>query len=175
MRRPASRPSPASTRRSPPGRAGIPAARFEYVRHATTSSIAAMNVTTDHVVTERIARTDPAAFTAFLAMLHQMIPEVPRIHLICDNGSSHTSAATRAWLAAHPRFAITCTPKHASWLNMVEQWLGVLTRRLLRRGSFASRHDLDAQIIAFTIRHNKNARPYRWGYDADAEHARYLV
>jgi transposase len=116
----------------------------------------------------------PGAFTAFLAMLHQMIPPQLRIRLIMDNGSSHTSAATRAWLAAHPRFQVTCTPKHASWLNMIEQWFGVLTRRLLRCGDFASRDDLEAKIIAFTIRHNKNARPYRWSYDADADHARYL-
>ena len=57
---------------------------------------------------------------------------------------------------------------------MDKQWFGVLTRRLLRRGDFASRDDLEAKIIAFTIRHNKNARPYRWSYDADADHARYL-
>jgi transposase len=36
-----------------------------------------------------------------------------------DNGSSHTSRATRAWLAAHPRITVTYTPKHASWLNKV--------------------------------------------------------
>ena len=50
----------------------------------------------------------------------------------------------------------------------------VLTRRLLRRGDFTSRDELEAKITAFTIRHNKNARPYKWSYDADAEHARYL-
>jgi hypothetical protein len=62
----------------------------------------------------------------------------------------------------------------ASWLNMIEQWFGALTRRLLRRGDFTSRDDLEAKITAFTIRHNKNARPYRWSYNADAEHARCL-
>ena len=56
----------------------------------------------------------------------------------------------------------------------VEQWFGVLARRVLRRGDFGSRDDLEAKITAFTIRHNKNARPYKWSYDADAEHARYL-
>jgi transposase len=148
---------------------------FEYVRHGTISIIAAMNVTTGEVIAERIEKNNPAALTAFLAMLHQMIPSCLRIHLIMDNGSSHTSAATRTWLTAHPRFAVTCTPKHASWLNMIEQWFGVLTRRLLRRGDFASRDDLEAKITAFTIRHNKNARPCKWSYDAGAEHARYLA
>jgi transposase len=167
----------AKSRKHPhiPARPGRDARReFEYVRHGTISIIAAMNVTTGQVIAERIEKNDSAAFTAFLALLHQMIPPHLRIHLIMDNGSSHTSAATRAWLAGHPRFAVTYTPKHASWLNMVEQWLGVLTRRLLRRGDFASRDDLEAKITAFTIRHNKHARPYRWSYDADADHARYL-
>ena len=141
---------------------------FEYIRHGTVSILAAMNVTTGEVIAERIHRNDSQTFIAFLAMLHQMTPPHLRIHLIMDNGSSHTS---RAWLAAHPRFAVTYTPKHASWLNMIEQWFGVLTRRLLRRGDFASRDDLETKITAFTIRHN---RPYKWSYDADAEHARYL-
>ncbi len=147
---------------------------FEYIRHGTVSILAAMNVTTGEVIAERIHRNDSQTFIAFLAMLHQMTPPHLRIHLIMDNGSSHTSRITRAWLAAHPRFAVTYTPKHASWLNMIEQWFGVLTRRLLRRGDFASRDDLETKITAFTIRHNKNARPYKWSYDADAEHARYL-
>jgi transposase len=167
----------AKSRKHPgiPARPGRDTRReFEYVRHGVISIIAAMNVTTGQVIAERIDRNDSAAFTGFLAMLHQMIPAGLRIHLIMDNGSSHTSAATRAWLAAHPRFAVTYTPKHASWLNMVEQWFGVLTRRLLRRGDFSSRDDLEAKITAFTIRYNKHARPYRWSYDADADHARYL-
>ena len=50
----------------------------------------------------------------------------------------------------------------------------MLTRRLLRRGDFTSRHDLEDKITTFTIRYNKTARPYKWSYDADAEHARYL-
>jgi transposase len=147
---------------------------FEYARHGTVSIAAAMNVATGEVIAERIRRNDSQTFIRFLAMLHQMIPPHLRIHLIMDNGSSHTSRATRGWLAAHPRFSVTFTPKHASWLNMIEQWFSVLTRRLLRRGDFTSRDDLEAKITTFTIRYNKNARPYRWSYDADAEHARYL-
>ena len=167
----------AKSRRHPeiPARPGRDARReFEYVRHGTVSILAAMNVATGEVIAERIDKNDSATFTAFLAMLHQMIPPHLRIHLIMDNGSSHTSRATQAWLAAHPRFAVTYTPKHASWLNIIEQWFSVLTRRLLRRGDFTSRDDLEAKITTFTVRHNKNARPCKWSYDADAEHARYL-
>jgi transposase len=97
-----------------------------------------------------------------------------RIHLIMDNGSSHTSKATRAWIAAHHRFAVTYTPRRASWLNIIEQWFSILTRKLLRRGDFTSRDDLETRITDFTIGYNKTAHPWKWKYDADAEHARYL-
>ena len=58
--------------------------------------------------------------------------------------------------------------------RLIEQWFGVLTRKLLRCGDFTSREDPETRITAFTIRHSKRARPYKWSYDADAEHARYL-
>lgn len=168
----------AKSRKHPgtPARAGRGSRReFEYIRHGTVSIVAAMNVATGEVIAERTDKNNSAAFIRFLATLHQMIPPHLRIHLIMDSGSSHASRATRAWLAAHPRFSVTCTPKHASWLSMIEQWFGVLARRLLRRGDFASRDDLEAKITAFTIRYNKNARPYKRSYDADADHARYLA
>jgi transposase len=148
---------------------------FEYKRHGTVSIVAAMDVATGQVVAERIERNDSAHFIAFLAMLDRNTDPAVRIHLVMDNGSSHTSKATRAWLAAHPRFTATYTPKHASWLNMIEPWFSALTRRVLRGGDFASRDDLEAKITAFTVRHNRTARPYKWRYDADAEHARYLA
>lgn len=158
-----------------PARPGHDARReFEYKRHGTVSVIAAMNVATGEVIASRIARNDSVTFIRFLVMLDQCTPPHLRIHLIMDNGSSHTAKATRAWTAAHPRFSATYTPKHASWLNMIEQWFSVLTRKLLRRGDFASREDLEARITEFTVNHNEIAHPYRWKYDADADHARYL-
>src|SRR6266704_1765133 len=105
----------AKSRKHPqlPARAGRDARReFEYVRHGTVSIIAAMNVTTGEVIAERIHRNNSRTFIWFLAMLDQMTPPHLRIHLIMDNGSSHTSRAKKAWLAAHPRFSVTYTPKH---------------------------------------------------------------
>ncbi len=97
------------------------------------------------------------------------------IHLIMDNGSSHTSRATRAWIAARPRIKVTYTPKHASWLDMAELWFSVLTRRLLTRGEFTSRAELADKITGFTIRHNRTAHPWTWTYDARADHAAYIA
>jgi transposase len=167
----------AKTRRHPdvPAAPGRDARReFEYVRHGTVSVIAAMNVSAGQVISLRTRKNDSVTFMRFLAMLDQHTAPGLRIRLIMDNGSSHTSRATRAWITAHPRFDVTYTPKHASWLNIIEQWFSILARKLLRRGSFESPEDLENQITEFTIGYNKTAHPWKWKYDADAEHARYL-
>jgi transposase len=148
---------------------------FEYVRNGTVSIIAALEVGTGQVVAEPIGRNDSAAFTGFLHRLDQCTDPRLNIHLVMDNGSSHTSRATRSWIAAHPRITVTYTPRHASWLDMAELWFSTMTRGLLRRGEFTSRDDLAAKITDFAIRYNRTARPYTWTYDARADHARYLA
>jgi transposase len=146
---------------------------FEYVRNGTVSIIAALHVATGQVVTEPVTRNDSAAFTGFLHRLTQCIDPRLDIRIVMDNGSSHTSRATRAWIAAHPRITVTYTPKHASWLDMAELRFSVLTRGLLRRGEFASRADLTDKITSFAIRCNRTAEPWTWAYDARDDHARY--
>jgi transposase len=158
----------AKSRKHPtrPARAGRPARReFEYVRHGTVSLMAAMNVATGTVHPKIITRNDSATFIEFLTELDQAIAKHLTIHLIMDNGSSHTSKATRAWLAAHPRFQVTYTPKHASWLNMIEIFFSILTRRLLRRGEFTSRAHLASKIRNFIAEYSRTAKPFRWRYD----------
>lgn len=145
-----------------PARAGRDARReSEYKRHGTVSIIAAMNVTTGEVITSRAARNNSGAFMNSLSVPDQCTGPHLRIHLIMDNGSSHTSKATRAWLAAHPRFSATYTPEHASWLTIIEQWFSILARKLLRRGDFTSRDDLENRITEFTIGYNKTAHPWK--------------
>jgi transposase len=144
-----------------------------YVRNGTVSIIAALHVATGQVIAEPVTSNNPVTFTGFLHRLDQCTDPRLNIHLACDNGPSHTSGATRAWITAHPRITVTYTPKHASWLDMAELWSGVPARALLRRGEFTSRADLTAKITDFTIRCNRTARPWKWAYDARADHARY--
>ncbi len=61
---------------------------------------------------------------------------------------------------------MTYTPTHASWLNMIEIFFSILTRRMLRRGDFASRDDLINKITNFITTYNSTAKPFRWTYDA---------
>lgn len=67
--------------------------------------------------------------------------------------------------AGHPRFEVHHTPKHASWLDQVELFFSILTRRLLRRGEFESRDDLVAKAMGFIREHNRTAKPFRWTCD----------
>ncbi|MFE4959782.1 IS630 family transposase [Streptomyces sp. NPDC056653] len=158
----------ARSRRHPtrPARPGHAERReFEYRRHGTASIVVALDVHNGQVLVEDIARNDSVTFIRFLRLLDGSIDPALAIHLVLDNGSSHVSKATRAWLAAHPRFTVHHTPKHASWLNQVEIFFSTLARRLLRRGEFTSRQDLIDQIREFTLAYDKEACPFRWTYD----------
>jgi transposase len=138
---------------------------FEYLRHGTVSLMAAMNVVDGTVLGKIITRNDSVTFIEFLTEIAAAIPRQLDIYLVMDNGSSHVSKATKAWLAAHPRFHVTRTPTHASWLNMVEIWFSILTRKVLRRGEFATREALADKIIEFMCDYNDKTKPFRWTYD----------
>ena len=149
--------------RAAPGR--VARREFEYIRHGTVSIIAALDVHSGQVITEAISHNNSATFISFLTMLDEHLDPGLTIHLVLDNGSSHTSKATRKWLATRPRFRTCHTPKHASWLDQAELFFSILTRRLLRRGEFTSRQDLADKIENFTVVYNRTAKPYRWTYD----------
>lgn len=138
---------------------------FEYRRHGVANFITALDVATGEVSATDVDRTTAANFITFLDDLEDQVDPDLQIHLILDNGAAHVAKATKTWLAEHPRFVAHYTPKHASWLNQVELFFSILTRRLLRRGEFASRTDLVAKVMAFIGDYNQRTKPFRWTYD----------
>ncbi len=137
---------------------------FEYRRHGTASIVAALDITTGQTLIETIQRNDAATFTTFLDRLDRLLPRDKDIHVVLDNGSSHTARHTKQWLVTHPRWHVHWTPPHASWLNQVELVFSALTRAILRHGDFTSRDDLIDKMDTWMIQRNKHARPFRWTY-----------
>ena len=70
-------------------------------------------------------------------------------HLVMDNYAAHKHKDVREWLEKNPRFVVHFTPTHASWMNLVEVWFGIVERQAIRRGVFKSVKDLNTKIRAF--------------------------
>lgn len=139
---------------------------FEYRRHGTAALFAALDVHSGEVIWEAKNRNRSVEFIAFLEHVDQVTPKDLTLHLVLDNGSSHVSKQTRAWLQDRPdRFEVHHTPTHASWLNQVELFFSILGRRLLKRGEFGSVDELVARISMFITDYNQKAQPFRWTYE----------
>lgn len=130
-----------------------------YKRHGTLNLFAALKVATGEVatsVTDRKTRQD------FLEFMDGLVSEYPgqEVHVILDNYCTHKK--NEEWLAEHPLVHFHFTPTSASWLNMVEIWFGIFSRKSLTGASFGSKEELREQIEAFSREYNKNCRPFVW-------------
>src|SRR3979409_1773008 len=107
---------------------------YEYKRHGTLSLLAGIDLLTGKVHALVRDRHRSREFIEFLKRLDAAYPAGTAIKLILDNHSAHISRETRAWLDARPsgRFAFTFTPKHGSWLNLIEGFFSKFARSVLR-------------------------------------------
>jgi transposase len=90
------------------------------------------------------------------------------LHVILDNSSTHTTPAVQAWLTAHPHLHFHFTPKGASWLNLVEAWFSILTRKSVRRGSFETVRARIRHIERYLAEWNTQPTPFVWTKDPAA-------
>ena len=90
-----------------------------------------------------------------------------QLHLVLDNVSSHQTPAVQRWLARHPRVYLRFTPTGSSWLNQVETWFSILSRRAIRRGVFTSVKALIEAIQRFLDTWNQTSRPFVWVKSAE--------
>ncbi len=145
-----------------PLRANLPARQtHDYRRHGLTSLFAALEVASGKVVGSCSPRHTGMDFLRFLKALNRRY-QGRELHVILDNSSTHGTPAVRAWLDAHTNVQFHFTPVGASWLNMIEAWFGVLTRKSVRRGSFPSVRKLIAHIKAYIDHWNENPTPFVW-------------
>jgi transposase len=152
-----------------PGVHAIFARDHEYKRHGTVSLLAGIDLLTGKVHALVKDRHRSREFIEFLKLLDAAYPIHTAIKLILDNHSAHISKETKAWLASQPagRFEFTFTPKHGSWLNLVEGFFSKLARSVLRRIRVASKQELKDRIMAAMDEFNRNPVIHTWSYKLD--------
>ena len=131
-----------------------------YKRHGTLNLFAALEVATGSIHTKTTNRKRRIEFLEFTDQLLADLPSAVEIHVILDNYCIHKKCDD--WLAAHPQVTFHYTPTSASWLNMVEIWFGLLSRKALRGASFRSPEELRKAIEAFVAAYGPTAKPFVW-------------
>jgi transposase len=148
-----------------PGRHPTFTREFEYKRHGTVSLLAGIDLVTGKVHALVKDRHRSREFIDFLKLVDAAYPTHTAIRLILDNHSAHISKETNAWLAARPgRFEFTFTPKHGSWLNLIEGFFSKLARSVLRHIRVASKQELKDRIMAAMDHFNENPVVHTWSY-----------
>src|SRR5271168_5352020 len=139
---------------------------YEYKRHGTLSLLAGIDLLTGKVHALVRDRHRSREFIEFLKRLDAAYPAGTAIKLILDNHSAHISRETRAWLDAGPpgRFQFTFTPKHGSWLNLIEGFFSKFARSVLRHIRVTSKHELKQRIMAGIDDVNRHPVLHTWSY-----------
>jgi len=101
-------------------------------------------------------------FIRFINEVERAVPAGKRIEAVVDNYATHKHPKVKAWLERHPRWTFHFTPTSGSWLNTVENFFSVLTRKRIRRGSFHSLVDLQAAIERHLTEHNGEPKQFVW-------------
>jgi transposase len=141
----------------------------EYKRHGALTLMAGIDLLTGNVHAVVKERHRSREFIEFLKLLDTAYPADTAIEVILDNHSAHVSKETTAWLAAQPvgRFTFTFTPKHGSWLNIIEGFFSKLVRSVLRHIRVSSKHELKERLMAFIDDINHQPIVPTWHYKID--------
>ena len=135
----------------------------EYVRHGTLSIIAALDLHTGQIIANVQSRHRSVEFIALLRRLDQHYPGEAVIRVVLDNHSAHISKETMAYLASRPgRFEYVHTPKHGSWLNLVESSFSKMARTFLRHIRVASLDELRQRILKGIDEMNAHPVRFQW-------------
>jgi len=149
-----------------PGTYATFARDYEYKRHGTLSLLAGIDLLTGKVHALVRDRHRSREFIEFLKLLDAAYPARTAIKLILDNHSAHISKETKTWLADRPagRFEFTFTPKHGSWLNLVEGFFSKFARSVLRHIRVTSKQELKDRIMAGIEDVNRHPVIHTWSY-----------
>lgn len=147
---------------------GSVARDYEYKRLGTVSLLAGMDLVTGEVVPLVRDTHKSSDFVDFLKIVDERYAAAARIKVVLDNHSAHTSKETRAYLETVPgRFEFVFTPKHGSWLNLVESFFGKLARVCLKGIRVSSKEELTERIYRYIEEVNAVPVVYHWKYKMD--------
>jgi transposase len=153
-----------------PGEYQTIARDHQYKRLGTVSLLAGIDLHTGHVISLVRDRHRSQEFIEFLKLVDQTYPKNWKIRIILDNHSAHTSVETQGYLLSlsNPnRFEFIFTPKHGSWLNLIESFFSKISRSFLRHIRVQSKEELVERIYKGI--HDINQEPviFRWNYKMD--------
>ena len=152
----------------PTAEKGVIMRDYEYVRHGTVSLLAAIDLLTGEAIPLVRDTHKSSDFIEFLKLLDNKYPKGDKIRLVLDNHTAHTSKETRSFLATLPgRFEFVFTPKHGSWLNMIEGFFGKMTHQMLRGIRVQSKEELIERIYKYFYEVNKVPVIHHWKYKMD--------
>lgn len=146
-----------------PGKATTVGRDYEYVRHGTVSILAGIDLHSGHIFAHTEDRHRSVEFIALLKEIDAYYPPEAIIRVVLDNHSAHISKETMAFLATRPgRFEYVHTPKHGSWLNLIECAFSKMARTFLRHIRVASLDELKARILTGINEMNQLPVVFRW-------------
>ncbi len=156
-----------------PGKHRSLARDHEYVRHGTLSLLAGIDLVSGKVHARLEERHRSREFIDFLKQIDAAYPCDTAIKLILDNHSAHISKETKAWLAQQPKghFEFVFTPKHGSWLNLIEGFFSKMARSMLRHIRVASKQELKDRIMAYIDDINRDPVVHKWTYKLKVQEA----
>ena len=141
---------------------------YEYKRLGTLSLLAAIDLQTGEAIPLVRDKHSSMEYIEFLKLLDDKYPKGDKLRIVLDNLKVHTSEATRKYLATVPgRFEFVFTPKHGSWLNMVEGFFSKLTRQMLRGIRVKSKEELTNRIYRYFAEINEEPIVFHWKYNLD--------
>jgi len=136
---------------------------YEYKRLGTVSLLAGIDLHTGRALPLVRDRHRSREFIEFLNLLSDSYPEDWKIRLVLDNHSTHISRETQAWLKSKPgRFEFIFTPKHGSWLNLIEVFFSKMARSLLRHIRVETKEELVERIYRGIEEFNQEPVLFRW-------------
>jgi transposase len=141
---------------------------YEYKRYGTVSLLAGINLMNGEITADVSETHKSSDFIRFLDRLDNRYALADKIRVILDNHSAHISKETMSYLASKPnRFEFVFTPKHGSWLNIIEGFFSKFTRVFLRNIRVASKQELKDRILQYISEVNANPVVIKWKYKMD--------